>query len=147
MKAPEQRLREQTIVIESGCWEWTGWLDSDGYGRISRALLVRHGLSCLAHRAMYECVVGPIPDDLTLDHLCRNRACVNPAHLEPVTLTENVRRGTSFAVTNRAKTHCANDHEFTVANTYIRPSGFRDCRACVNERQRRYQARKRREAA
>jgi hypothetical protein len=93
--------------------------------------------SQLAHRLMYEALVGPIPDGLTIDHLCRVRACVNPAHLEPVTMRENVLRGTSFAPVNLAKTHCPHGHEYTVENTRIRSCGRRACRECCREYDRR----------
>lgn len=73
------------IAADTGCWVWRGRTNRDGYGKIGR--------QTLAHRAYYEALVGPIPDGLTIDHLCRNRACVNPDHMEPVPAVENVRRG------------------------------------------------------
>jgi HNH endonuclease len=93
---------------------------------------------------MYRLLVGPVPEGLELDHLCRNRACVNPAHLEPVSHRENVLRGASFAAINAVKTHCIHDgHPFDDVNTIVRPEGRRGCRACMNAAQRRYQRRKR----
>jgi hypothetical protein len=94
-----------------------------------------------AHRAVYEMEVGPIADGLEIDHLCRNRGCVNPAHLEPVTHKENVLRGATVPGLNAVKTHCLRGHEFDEENTrHIARNGRRVCRACMRERCREYYA-------
>jgi hypothetical protein len=112
------------------CWLWTGAGSTgrDGYGRYK---LGDHLLQ--AHRIAYQWLVGPIPEGLTLDHLCRRPSCVRPDHLEPVTNRENILRGTSNSARNARKTHCHRGHPFDEANTYPHPSGGRDCRTCRNQ--------------
>lgn len=117
------------------CWLYLGSLTSNGYGKASVA-----GRTALAHRAAYEALVGPIPPGLQLDHLCRNRACYNPAHLEPVTQRENLRRGRN---SNAEKTHCPLGHEYSDENTYVCARGKRSCKTCNRARNRvRYHVRK-----
>lgn len=123
---------------ETPCWTWQATI-RDGYGRIHR-----DGRSLNAHRWYYEQEHGPIPEGLQLDHLCRNRACVNPSHLEPVTQTTNIQRG--FA-SRPKKTHCKRGHEFTPENTIIGSDGARRCRKCDNAAQlRSYYKRKAKQA-
>ena len=124
-----------TTEPNSGCWLWFGSQGTRGHGQIWESGRVRP-----AHAVMYERSVGPIPEGLEIDHLCRTPCCVNPKHLEPVTHMENVRRGTAGRISgarNAAKTHCSNGHVFDEANTYKftfmykdRPSIQRHCRAC-----------------
>ena len=120
------------------CWVWRGAIHG-GYGNFS----VGQGRFQGAHRVAYELLVGPVPD--TLDHLCRNPACVNPAHLEPVTNRENILRGTGFAATYAKATHCKSGHEFTLENTAYRtrPEGGRCCRTCRQQHNQRTTERRR----
>jgi len=126
---PIVRFMLKVNQIDGGCWEWTGWKDRRGYGGFDIRPR-RPGQSAFAHRFAYEYYVGPIPEELELDHLCRNTGCVNPEHLEPVTHAENVRR--AFA----DQTHCKRGHEFTPENTYSPPGHptRRCCRACARIR-------------
>lgn len=131
-----ERILRSISVTPDGCWEWTKRRNEHGYGNVSVGS-AKDGTNRvkLAHRVSYECFVGPIPDGLTIDHLCRNRACVNPEHLEPVTHRVNVLRGTAQAAFNARKTHCLRGHEFTPENTYWQAGGRkRSCRVCIQRR-------------
>ena len=120
------------------CWVWTGYLKPSGYGHAHAGYVNGKQKMILTHRAMYELYVGQIPLDLTIDHLCRNRACGNPKHLRILTLSENISDGESA---NARKTHCPQGHEYTDENTYYNKQAngrlFRQCRTCVKERRRR----------
>lgn len=110
----------------SGCWLWAGSIKPLGYGSWGHG-----GRMYQAHRFAYEAMVGPIPEGMHIDHLCRVRCCVNPKHLEPVTPRENVRRAMAACRGSSASnSHCRYGHELSAANTYIRPTGARTCRIC-----------------
>lgn len=132
---PVERFLSKVSKKRSGCWIWTASIRLEGYGQFHLNERNR-----LAHRVAYEFFVGRIPDGLQLDHLCRNRACVNPKHLEPVTPRENVMRGTLPEASRRRgreRTHCRNGHPFIGDNVARGPDNERVCRACNRIKARR----------
>lgn len=133
----KDRLLARLEPQENGCWHWTGVIDSDGYGRVGYK--GRRGET--VQRAVYDCMVGPIPDGMAIDHTCHTQAtdcddteaclhrrCGNPDHLEPVPVAENTRRNN-----NSRKTQCKHGHEYTPENTY-RSGGRRYCVTCYTAR-------------
>lgn len=126
-------VQERCSVDQAtGCWLWTRGLSPHGYGEGCE-----RGGASRAHRMAYRGFVGPIPEGLELDHVCRVRRCVNPEHLEPVTHQENMRRGETIAAANALKTHCRQGHPYDAANTHVLPDGSRTCRTCHRERMKR----------
>lgn len=119
---------------DDGCWTYQGLLKSNGYGHFYPGG-GRGTPKVYVHRYAYELCVGPIPEGLDLDHLCRVRNCVNPAHLEPVTRQENLLRGDTVAARNAAKTHCPQGHEYSPENMYL-TGVWRRCATCSRERSR-----------
>jgi hypothetical protein len=120
----------------SGCWIWLAQLEADGHGRSWR-----DGKAIYAHRLTYEAAKGKIPCGMVVDHLCRTRCCVNPDHLEAVTVRTNTERGISALLLRErqlAKTHCPNGHEYSGINLLIEVStGKRRCRQCrINQRKK-----------
>jgi len=127
---PEERFWAKVDKTET-CWLWMGGRNNGyGYFRLGGT----GGPRAYAHRFAYEQLIGPVPDGLQLDHLCRVRHCVNPAHLEPVTSRENCLRGESLQAANAQKTHCPKGHLYDAANTWITAEGWRACRTCQNAR-------------
>lgn len=125
----EERVLSK-VAYSHGCWLFQGKVDVHGYDRIGHT----DGTG-LAHRAVYIALIGDPGEDIALDHLCRNPACVNPWHMDPVPNAENVRRGCG-SQRRLAKTHCPHGHQYTPENTRIKPWGARECRACGNAGQR-----------
>lgn len=115
----------------TNCWLYAGYITSHGYAKFSGQYL---------HRVVWENAFNKVlPDSLHIDHLCRNRSCINPAHLEPVTRRENILRGQGIAATGARRKHCIRGHLFSPNNLYHSPKGYRICRACnlANLRKRR----------
>lgn len=130
-------VRHMEISPDTMCWNWTGCTARNGYGKImTGSKLDGTKRASLAHRVSYEAFVGPIPPAMEIDHLCRNRRCVNPAHMEPVTHRENGLRGVSMAAQYAKRTHCIRGHEFSGDNLRIGRYGERICIACMRERRR-----------
>lgn len=132
----EKLCRRFTMSNVGGCWEWIGHIRRDGYGKFHYTRGEK-SIDGVAHRLVYEHLVGEIPKGLVLDHLCRNRRCVNPKHLEPVTSAENCRRGV-YPVAE--KPQCLRGHQLSDENVYRSPTkpNHRRCRACILLRNRDY---------
>lgn len=128
-KSAAERFASRTLRQDDGCIVWTGGKTLGGYGIFAGVTARGEETKVMAHRWSYEHHVGPIGEGLDIDHLCRNRACVNPSHLEPVTRLENIRRAAAL------KSHCPAGHPYDQANTYVRPGTVhRKCRTCARER-------------
>lgn len=133
--------KHYTVDPDTGCWFFKGYIANNGYGSVA----VRRGAAKLSHflphRLMFQQFKGKIPHGLELDHLCRQRACINPAHLEAVTSRVNTLRGEGPTAQNARRTHCRNGHEFSMMNTYHfrRPDDrtYRACRECGRIKNRR----------
>lgn len=135
-----ERFLDRIVVLPNECWQWQGTLVTQGYGYITDD----HGWYARAHRWSYEHFVGPIPAGLVLDHLCRNRGCVNPDHVEPTTHAININRGeTRAASRKRRQKYCKRGHDLALTAKYVPSKQSRQCMACMREYSRDYHARKR----
>lgn len=133
--SPSERFWSK-VKKTSDCWLWTGCCNPQGYGWF----YVTPRQKVKAHRWAYEEATGPIPEGLTLDHLCKVKHCVNPSHLEPVTFGENAHRGETYLNGLRYKrgiTHCPLGHPYDLINTRFDSNGHRHCRICDIARKRR----------
>jgi hypothetical protein len=124
------------LVTGDGCWSWEGGhFKTTGYALFNVRMDDGKWRPTVAHRVSHLVFKGPIPDGYEIDHLCRNRPCINPAHLEAVTHRENGLRGESVMAKQALQTHCIHGHEFTPENTYVRTKKHkRECRQCMRER-------------
>ena len=127
---PERISSKISVDRLSGCWVWVACRYPNGYGQI-----YWDGKMRLAHRIVYTLLIEEIPKGLDIDHLCRNRSCVNPKHLEPVTHRENVMRGNSPVVDQVSRTHCPQGHELSGSNLVasMLKDNKRACRQCRKE--------------
>jgi hypothetical protein len=143
---PQERFWTRVIRTNpNGCWTMPSQ-DANGYS----IFWYGKGLTQRAHRAAYLMFVGPIPDGLDLDHLCRNRACCNPKHVEPVTRSDNLRRGLAgmnVAVRQWSKTHCPRGHVYDAENTMTTKKGHRLCRTCRRDQWTAYRQRRKEKTA
>lgn len=138
----EERFWRKVKKMPSGCWEWIGSKDGDGYGH----LWARFPKWIKASRFSFILAGKKIPEGFELDHLCRNRGCVNPEYLEAVIHKENCIRGEvgiKSGLIQKSKTHCPQGHPYNKQNTYIRPDGTgRGCKTCIKERNKIYSKRR-----
>lgn len=129
MKTDLERLLSKCIKsADDGCWEWQAAKTKQGYGQF-----YFNGQMMGAHRASYWLHRGPVPSGLVIDHLCRNTSCINPSHLEIVTIKENILRGDNPVARNARKTHCKRGHLFDENNTLFNKRGGRSCKACIRD--------------
>lgn len=117
------------------CWAWTGSYNSKGYGQLEV-----EGIKEMAHRISYELSVGPIPEAMSIHHRCNNPSCVNPNHLEPMAIEDNILLGNGEPAQNARKTHCHRGHELVEPNLIPNKLGLRHCRACRRDEMKRLEA-------
>lgn len=137
MRGPDAYRFERYFTPEpnTGCWLWLGAIDSSGYGNFTSMSPTKHQVG--AHRFSWILANGAVPAGLVVDHMCRVRACVNPAHMRLLTPRDNTLCGVGATARHAAKTHCKRGHPFTEANTYRWRTG-RICRTCQAQRTTRY---------
>lgn len=144
-KPLKERLLNRIAISDTGCWLWVGYLDKYGYGSLGVPRCIAGKVKNVrAHRLSYELFKGPLLQGKYIDHLCKQRACINPDHLELVTPGENVMRSTkTFQAINAAKTHCKNGHPLSGQNLYLMRLGHRSCRTCRSTAYTKYYTAKR----
>ena len=141
MEAGREKLLlffNKRVFKTNNCWEWTGYINpKTGYGEGSPS----HSGKWFAHRLSYILFVGDIPKGMTIDHICRNRKCVNPNHLRVLSYKENVLCGIGITANNAHKEYCPSGHPYLGDNLYVKPDGARVCRICkrLSDKKRRYQ--------
>lgn len=139
-RLPAHILDKIMFEPTTGCWLWIASTTWGGYGQVAVNRKPK-----AAHRVVYRLLRGEIPDRMTCDHLCRNRACVNPDHIEIVTQRINLLRGVGRTAINASRTHCPQGHVYDEHNTGRARKGSRYCKTCIRLRVRDYYARKRAE--
>ena len=127
-----KRFNTKYVISDNGCWEWRGFINpKTGYGQFWV-----NGKDMLSHRFSYEMFNGIIPSKLVVDHICKNRKCVNPFHLDLTTRVDNVQRGHNEIANNKLKQFCPDGHPYDSKNTYYTKIGYRHCRKCDQQRGR-----------
>lgn len=122
----KERFLPHIQIIDNGCWNWTNGRDKEGYG-----FFCFNGKTMRAHRFIFQYYLNVENTSAVVDHICRNTSCVNPKHLEFVTVTENTLRGNNFSAINSRKTNCIHGHPLNGDNLYVKPKGERQCRMCA----------------
>lgn len=132
------------VSSQGSCWVWTGYKERDGYGVFAVHISgTKKSIPFKVYRLSYTLIKGEIPKGMQIDHLCRNRGCLNPDHLEVVTCKENVLRGNGLCAINKKKTHCPQGHEYNLTNTYYDKNGGRYCNICRAVAREKYLQKKR----